>query len=140
MLDLDDIQHFLMTRPHALAARYEFMRFRNANGGREWLSGLIDKVGTASAVKRASETDMRWVTIAFTWQGLRALGVDDASLATFPDEFREGMAARATILGDTGHNDPRNWVGGLESNDLHAIIILFARDVAQREQSRAGHD
>jgi Dyp-type peroxidase family len=73
--------------------------------------------------------------VAFTWNGLRALGVDEAALATFPDEFRAGMAARAPVLGDTGHNEPRDWVGGLASSDLHAIIILFARDVAQREQS-----
>src|SRR5262245_20346081 len=104
MLDLDDIQHFLMTRPHALAARYEFTTFRNGRSGREWLSGIVDKVGKASTVKLAAETDTRWVTVAFTWQGLHALGIDDASLATFPDEFREGMAARARILGDTGHN------------------------------------
>ena len=48
----------------------------------------------------------RWVTLAFTWNGLRALGVPEESLATFPDEFREGMAARADILGDTGTNHP----------------------------------
>jgi Dyp-type peroxidase family len=135
MLELDDIQHFLMTRPHALAARYEFMTFRNVRAGREWLSGLVGKVGTASAVKRASESDTRWVTVAFTWPGLRALGVDDAALATFPDEFRQGMAGRAKILGDTGGNEPRHWVGGLASDDVHAIVILFARDVAQRDQS-----
>ena len=37
--------------------------------------------------------------MAFTWNGLRALGVPDESLETFPEEFREGMAARADILG-----------------------------------------
>ena len=135
MLELDDIQHFLMTRPHALAARYEFMTFRNAGGAQAWLRALVDKVGTARAVKAASEVDTRWVTIAFTWDGLRAIGLDEASLATFPDEFREGMPRRAGVLGDTGHNDPRHWVGGLASTDLHAIVILFARDVPQRDRS-----
>ena len=46
-LELDDIQHFLMARPPALAARYEFLTFEHAAGGRAWLAGLIDKVGTA---------------------------------------------------------------------------------------------
>jgi hypothetical protein len=73
--------------------------------------GLIDKVGI----------DSRWVTIGFTWNGLRALGVDEASLATFPEEFRQAMAARAEILGTTGANHPDYWVGGLASQDLHAI-------------------
>lgn len=140
MLDLDDIQHFLMTRPHALAARYEFMTFRTASVAQRWLTGLLDKVGTARTVRAASALDTRWVTIAFSWHGLRAMQVDDTDLATFPDEFREGMAARAKILGDTGANAPSNWVGDLASPELHAIVILFARDERQRDRSAAEYD
>ena len=92
-LEFEDIQHFLISRPPARAARYEFLTFRSARGGRAWLTGLHDKVGTAKAVG-ANVVDSRWVTIGFTWNGLRALGVADASLATFPEEFRQGMAAR----------------------------------------------
>ena len=79
------------------------------------------------------------MTVAFTWNGLRALGVDEASLATFPEEFKQGMAARAEILGDTGANHPDHWVGGLASPDLHAIVILFARDDAERERCVQEH-
>jgi deferrochelatase/peroxidase EfeB len=80
------------------------------------------------------------VTVAFTLAGLRALGIADASLATFPAEFREGMAARARIIGATGANSPEHWVGGLASPDLHAIAILFARDVAERERCTREHE
>src|SRR5947207_3714845 len=138
-LDLEDIQHFLMSRPPARAARYEFLTFRSAAGGRAWLKGLIEKVGTAKAVG-SSQVDSRWVTIGFTWAGLRALGVGEGSLATFPEEFRQGMAARAQILGTTGANDPDHWVGGLAGPNLHAIAILFARDVAERERCRQEHE
>src|SRR5215471_2356847 len=89
-LDFEDIQHFLMSRPPALAARYEFLTFRSATGGRAWLSGLLDKVGTAKAVG-SNVVDSRWVTIGFTWNGLRACGVAEQYLATFPEEFRHGM-------------------------------------------------
>ena len=139
MLELDDIQHFLMTRPHALAARYEFLTFRTPQSGRQWLNGIIDTVGNAQAVKAADAADTRWVTVAFTWNGLRAMGVDEAALATFPDEFREGMAARAEVLGDEGPNHPDHWVGGLAGPDLHAIVILFALDTDQRDRSAANH-
>ena len=44
------------------------------------------------------------------------------------------MAGRADILGLTGANQPDHWVGGLASPNLHAIAILFARDVAERER------
>src|SRR5256884_1466020 len=137
-LDLDDIQHFLMSRPPARAARYEFLAFKTGSEGRAWLTGLIDKVGTASVVG-SSLLDARWVTVGFTWNGLQMLGVDDASLATFPEEFRQGMAARAGVLGTTGANHPDHWVGGLASPNLHAIVVLFARDVAERERCRQEH-
>src|SRR5688572_9630130 len=145
MLELDDIQHFLLTRPRALAARYGFISVRRPDHGRAWLSGIIDRVGRGRAVESGGvldsggALDSRWVTVAFTWNGLRALGVDDACLATFPEEFRQGMAHRATILGDTGANHPDHWVGGLASPDLHAIVILFARDVAERERCVREH-
>ena len=102
------------------------------------LKGLIEEVGTAKVVG-SNPLDSRWVTIGFTWDGLKALGVPEASLLTFPEEFRQGMAARANILGITGANHPDLWRGGLASSDLHAIVVLFARDVPERERCRLEH-
>src|SRR5947209_11203716 len=140
MLELDDIQHFLMARPHAMVARYEFLSFKDPAAGRAWLAGIIEKVGIAGAVRSASATESRWVTVAFTWNGLRALGLDEASLATFPDEFKQGMVARAEALGVSGVNAPENWIGGLASPDLHAIVILFARDEDERVRCVGEHE
>ena len=138
MLEVDDIQHFLISRPPTLAARCEFLTFRRHSSGREWLKELIEKVGTAKAIE-SQNPGTRWITIGFTWNGLRALGVNEAALATFPEEFRQGMAARAEILGATGTNRPDNWAGGLASQDLHAIVILFASNIAERERCRQEH-
>jgi Dyp-type peroxidase family len=140
MLELDDIQHILLTRVPALTGRYEFLSFRNAAGGRAWLSAIADKVQSAAAIQASINQDKRWVTVAFTWNGLRALGVDEDSLSTFPEEFKQGMVARAEVLGDTGENHPDKWVGGLARPDLHAIVILFARDAAERERCQGEHD
>src|SRR3954470_23011733 len=134
MLKTDDIQHILLTRAPALNGRYEFLSFQSPKGARAWLAAIAPKVQSAQAARASLQQDQRWITIAFTFNGLRALGVDEASLATFPDEFKQGMAARAEILGDTGVNHPDNWQGGLANPDLHAIVILFARDVAERER------
>jgi deferrochelatase/peroxidase EfeB len=138
VLDFDDIQHFLISRPPALTARYEFLTFRQFTGGRAWLTGILGKVGTAGEVG-SNEPDSRWVTVAFTWEGLRALGLDEKSLATFPAEFRQGMAARAEILGTTGANHPEHWPGGLASRGLHAIVVLFARNITERERCKVEH-
>jgi len=140
MLELDDIQHILLTRTPAITGRYEFLTFDSAAGGRAWLSELSDKTQSAADAVDEMERADRWVTLAFTWSGLRALGVPEHSLATFPDEFREGMPSRASILGDTGANDPGHWVGGLAGDDLHAIAILFSRTDEQCRRSIEEHD
>ena len=139
MLEFDDIQHILLTRAPALTGRYEFLAFRNRAGGRAWLTAIMEKVHSAKAMRESVEKDKRWITVAFTCNGLRALGVDEATLATFPQEFREGMGARAAVLGDTGANDPAHWVDKTASPDLHAIAILFARDTAERGRSVIEH-
>ena len=102
MLEFDDIQHFLLTRVPALTGRYEFLSFRQPAQGRAWLKAIREKVPSAKAAAATVDLEKRWVSVAFTWNGLRALGVDEAQLATFPDEFRQGMAARWQVLGDTG--------------------------------------
>jgi Dyp-type peroxidase family len=139
MLEFDDIQHILLTRAPALTGRYEFLSFKNAAGGRAWLTEIMAKVHSAKAMRESVDKDKRWVTVAFTWNGLRALGVDEAALATFPDEFRQGMVARAQMLGDTGANDPEHWVDGTSNPDLHAIAILFARDATERGRCAIEH-
>src|SRR3954452_12085124 len=139
MLELEDIQHYLLTRPSASIASYNFMTFKNGEGGRKWLEAVLDTVGTVKSVDEGSETDMRWVTVAFTFNGLRMLGVDEDSLATFPEPFKQGMAARAQMLGDTGDNHPDNWEDNITSPDLHAVVILFARDRDGYERSIQKH-
>src|SRR6476620_9880010 len=140
MLELDDIQHYLLTRPNAVIAQYNFITFRDAQAGRKWVEALIPTVGTASSVLAANPTDMRWVSLSFTCNGLRKLGLDEESLASFPEPFRQGMAARAEMLGDSGINHPDNWEDQITSEDLHAVVILFARDGEERERCIKRHD
>jgi Dyp-type peroxidase family len=50
------------------------------------------------------------INVAFTYRGLRALGVPTRTLREMPSEYMDGMAARAKILGDhLGKNHPDNW-------------------------------
>ncbi|CAJ1584406.1 peroxidase [[Mycobacterium] wendilense] len=140
MLELEDIQHILLTRTPAMTGRYEFLSFDDPASGRAWLSELIERVDSAAAAMASMDSTERWITLAFTWNGLRALGVPEDALASFPDEFREGMAARADILGDTGRNAPEHWLGGLADDKLHAIAILFARTEAEHRRCVGEHD
>ena len=78
MLELDDIQHLLLTRAPALTARYEFLSFRDGAGGRAWAAAIKETIHSAASMRAGVDQDKRWVTAAFTWNGLRALGLDEA--------------------------------------------------------------
>lgn len=69
-----------------------------------------------------------WLGIAFSYEGLRALGVPYTSLETFPQEFREGMAARASILNDIGENAPARWEYPFGTTDLHIALAVYSQD------------
>jgi hypothetical protein len=90
MLELDDIQHILLTRAPAFTGRYEFLSFRDGAGGRAWLSAIKYTVQSAAAMRASVEKNKRWVTIAFTWNGLRAVGVDEG----FAIDFSRRVQAR----------------------------------------------
>ncbi len=67
-----------------------------------------------------------WLGIAFTFEGLKALGLPQASLDSFPIEFRQGMAARAAILHDVGANAPANWEHPFGTKDVHIALAIYA--------------
>jgi Dyp-type peroxidase family len=69
-----------------------------------------------------------WVSVALTCQGLKALGVPQDSLDSFAWEFRQGMAARAKELGDTGESGPENWEKPLGTADVHVVIVVVSHD------------
>jgi deferrochelatase/peroxidase EfeB len=86
-----------------------------------------------------------WLGIAFTFEGLKALGVPQAPLDSFPIEFRQGMAARATILHDFGANAPANWEYPFGTPDAHVALAIYAQNEHNLQQMlelalKAHHD
>jgi deferrochelatase/peroxidase EfeB len=71
---------------------------------------LLDELRLQMATESAPNAPGALATnLAITYEGLRALGLSEAQLALFPQEFREGMEARASMLGDFRTNHPRRW-------------------------------
>jgi len=69
----------------------------------------------------------RWVTLAFTCNGLRALGVPEESLATFPEEFsRRHGGARRTSLATPPRALPNTGSAAWPVRTCTAIAILFS--------------
>lgn len=130
MIELDDIQRgVLRPRPTPYAATYLLVRIDDRNAGRELMRRASKVVATAESV--TSPAGDSWVNVALTFQGLKALGVPQASLDSFAPEFQQGMAARAGVLGDTGENSPANWEKPLGTPDVHVVFAALAPD-AQR--------
>jgi Dyp-type peroxidase family len=131
-LELDDIQAgTLRGRPSPYAGVYILLRVDERRAGRELLHRLLPAL--ASAADPADPTRQAWLSAALTFQGLKALGVPEDSLASFPPEFSQGMAARADVLGDTGESAPANWEAPLGSPDVHIAIAALSPDQQQLE-------
>jgi Dyp-type peroxidase family len=122
-LDLPRIQGFVV-RGYALPfAGYLFLRIADVTRAAAWISELTEEVLTAAPW---AEKPQSGVNIAFSYSGLRVLELPDACLAGFPEEFRQGMAARADLLGDFGDSAPSTWEGGLGTPEIHVLVMISA--------------
>ncbi len=126
-LELDDIQSgALHERPSPYVGTYLLLRIDDRAAGRELVRRLLPLVGSARSAP--DPEDGAWITVAFTYQGLQALGVPQTSLDSFAPEFRQGMAARAADLGDVGDSGPANWEEPLGSPDVHVAMAILSPD------------
>jgi Dyp-type peroxidase family len=134
VLELDDIQSgVLRPRPTPYVATYVLFRIDERTAGRELMRRLSGVV--SSAAHPESSTRDTWVSVALTFQGLRALGVQQSSLSSFSPQFQEGMAARAKKLGDTGESSPHNWERPLGSPDVHVVVTALSTDTEHLESA-----
>jgi Dyp-type peroxidase family len=126
-LNLANIQKgVLCARPSPYAATFIVFRVDDRRDGRELLRRLSQVV--APADKEAGQSRDTGLSVALTFQGMKALGVPQSSLDSFPPEFRQGMAARAAELGDIGESSPDKWEKPLGTPDVHIIIAALAPD------------
>ncbi|MEV6157255.1 Dyp-type peroxidase [Nonomuraea sp. NPDC052129] len=131
-LELDDIQRGVLSpRPTPYAATYILFRIDDRDHGRE----LMRRVSTVvtSAADTVSPLGETWVSVALTYHGLNVLGVPLEWLDTFAWEFRQGMAARANALGDTGESSPEHWESPLGTPEVHVVLVALAPDSALLE-------
>jgi Dyp-type peroxidase family len=133
-LELDDIQSgVLRPRPTPYVATYIAFRIDDSKAGRD-LIARISRVVTSAANPTSPLADTS-VSVALTYQGLKALGVPQEALDSLAWEFRQGMAARAHELGDTGESAPENWEQPLGSSDLHVVLVAVSPDEQRLEQA-----
>lgn len=104
----DKVQSGLPTSPQATTPRADagcllLLRVDDPAEGRAFLTAMDARLWPAK------NADVH-CNLSITHSGLKALGVDESVRRAFPTEFREGMAARAGLLGDVDVNEPSCWV------------------------------
>jgi Dyp-type peroxidase family len=136
VLEKNEIQSLVLSGfPDQPFGRFVLLGVLNPGPARRWLRQLASEVSTTDARPKHAV-----VNVAFSAEGLRALGLDQESLATFSVEFQEGMRGvpefdrdgnpqpshRSRILGDTEESAPANWDwGGNGEQPVHAVLFLY---------------
>jgi len=126
-LELDDIQALVLRdRPEPYYGTHGLLHIEDACDGRELLRRLSVHIDSAADWRRADDT---WTGVGLTYAGLAALGVPEDSLKSFPEAFRQGMAARAKQLLDYGSNDPKHWEPPFGSGQIHVWISTVSSSI-----------
>ncbi len=119
-LDLADIQGNIH-RPYGRFGfpynRHLFFNIADPAAGRRFVEAMRPRVTTAEPWDKTQAPDGTTavakppitLNIGFSYLGLRALDLPTRTLALLPDEFIDGMACRAQILGDVGASAPEQW-------------------------------
>jgi deferrochelatase/peroxidase EfeB len=123
--ELDDIQALAKAGYGSLPdACHLLLQVRDAAAARAWLKSFRPTVIADLKTRLQSA-----VHIAVSAPGLRALGVEEAVIGGFSQEFVDGMAAdpaRSRRLGDLGANAPAGWAWGGPGAEPHLVLLLFA--------------
>ncbi|MFZ4813161.1 MAG: Dyp-type peroxidase [Phototrophicaceae bacterium] len=127
-LELEDIQGFILNGYHMESCDYLILEVKDPSAARRFLGKLADgDIYLTPEVTNAlhwSEKPNFCLNIGITAEGMKALGISEASLATFAPEFLEGAAARAAAICDVGEMGPEHWQGGLGSGRDHVVLLV----------------
>jgi Dyp-type peroxidase family len=133
-INLADIQgNVLRGYTHPCAA-YLFLRIDDPAKARALMGRMLPQISTAEPWQNGPPPTA--LHVALTYSGLQAVGVGQEILDTFPEEFREGMAARAEHLGDRGPSAPSSWEPGLGTGDAHVLVTVYAVNDEILDQAR----
>ena len=125
-VDFSDIQGIVRFGYSSLTeASFFLLKIRDAKAARAWLATA--PVSTAVERKTAPDTALQ---VAFTVDGLRALGMNEEVVESFAPEFLSGMgqnSSRSRRLGDVGANSPEYWRWGSAEKLPHLVVMFYAR-------------
>jgi deferrochelatase/peroxidase EfeB len=101
---------------------------------RAWLNEVAADIAWNDGRRVRDESAIRAIVqLGLSAEGLAGLGLPEEGLASFPPAFRDGMASRARILGDTLGNSPEHWQW---SEHAHASVLVYGETQPDRDALR----
>src|SRR6266700_6173007 len=126
-LDLQDIQGLIIRGYGNLrAACYILLEISDPQLAKIWLNA---QAGTITAGQARPEE--KAFNVAFTYAGIKKLGLEPAILAMFSNELITGIVSphRSLLLGDVEESSPEQWMwGGPNNRPIDVVLMIFAVD------------
>lgn len=136
--DFDDLQGLVRCGHGALnESVFLLLDIKKAKLAKQWLQ-------VAPFTNASSYQEEHALQIAFSVEGLRKLGLNEAHIEQFSDEYIVGMSgdeSRSRRLGDIADNEPEKWDWGRNSQQVpHIILMIYARkkNIASWRKTIAG--
>ncbi|RZL94023.1 MAG: hypothetical protein EOP82_06035 [Variovorax sp.] len=139
-VDLADVQGNILRGYRKSMVRHLITQVIDARQARAWIGATV---GPDRSVAPAITDAAHWgeqppdvcFNLGITFTGMQALGVPDSAARSFPEAYREGMAARASKIGDWGDSAPEHWKPWFQASDaVHLIVTLHADTAALLDQ------
>lgn len=124
-IELDDIQSLVIrSRPIPYFGTIAAIEIKTPEAGRQLIKDALPMIDSAKGWHKKTSAS---VFMTFTYKGLKAMDLPKESLDSFPESFKQGMAARADLLVDEGKNDPKNWEKPFKSGEIHIAAAIIAQ-------------
>ncbi len=126
-LEINDIQGIIIRGyAHLPAAGFLLLSGKDAAAAKSWLGMILEDITPGHHKPEGTA-----VHIAFSFAGLKALGLDQGILDSFPMELEDGMTTKhkQQFLGDFAASSPAHWEwGGPQNEPVHILLMIYAKD------------
>lgn len=135
-IDLAGVQGNILRGYRKVMVRHLVVQVADAGKARAWLNATL---GPDRSVAPAITVAAHWgdrppdvcFNLGIAFAGLKALGVPDAAANSFPQAFREGMAARASTIGDFDDSAPAQWQPWFRGADAVHLVLTMHADTSE---------
>jgi Dyp-type peroxidase family len=143
-IDLQDVQGIVFSgyNKYMNCSSYYLLKITDADKTKAWLKTLLANNQITHGADKATDSTENRLNLAISYSGLKALNLDDASLASFERSYREGMYSphRSTLLGDQDDDAPSQWLWGNENKSVDILVLLFSKEASTHAASQQYHE